>query len=163
LDAALTLVEHLQAAIIDGRRSNGEAGRAEVFLPHSFTFIMMKAFALRDRIDDSEKDYGRHHALDLYTTVAMMTEEDWDVSLELRRRHRAVDKIIEAAELVRQLFGDESSRGILRLKESKYYRTDFQVKEFIAALRDCFSSAGCRRPLRLTGLHSGGGAHGSQS
>jgi hypothetical protein len=36
LDEALTLEEHLQAAIIDGRRSNGKAGRAEVFLPHSF-------------------------------------------------------------------------------------------------------------------------------
>jgi hypothetical protein len=139
LDEALTLEEHLQVAIIGGRRGNGEAGHAEVFLPHSFTFIMMKAFALRDRIDDSEKDYGRHHALDLYTTVAMMTEEDWDISLELRRRHRADGKIIEAAELVRQLFGDESSRGVLRLKESKYYRTDFQVKEFIAALRDLFA------------------------
>jgi hypothetical protein len=135
LDEALTLEEHLQAAIIDGRRSNGEAGRAEVFLPHSFTFIMMKAFALRDRIDDSEKDYGRHHALDLYTTVAMMTEEDWDISLELRRTHSTDNKVIEAGELVKQLFGDEFRRGVLRLKESKYYRTEFLVSKLKQGLR----------------------------
>ncbi len=72
---------------------------------------MMKTFALKDRIDDPEKDYGRHHALDLFTTVALMTEEDWDVSLELRRRHSTDDKVIEAGELVKQLFGDELVAG----------------------------------------------------
>ncbi len=145
LDEALTLEEHLKEVIIDGRRSGGENETAAVFLPHPFTFIMMKLFALRDRIDDSEKDCGRHHALDLYTTLAIMTEEEWEVSIQLHKRHISDAKMIEAGELVRQLFGDEFSRGVLRLKENIYYRPDFQVKEFLQALRDLFTQAKGKR------------------
>lgn len=149
LDEALTLEEHLKEVIIEGRRSDGENDTAVVLLPHPFTFITMKLFALRDRIDDSEKDFGRHHALDLYTTLAIMTEEEWEVSLELQRRTISDPVMVEASRLVRELFGNEFSRGVLRLKENSYYRTGFQLKEFLQALRDLFDQArGSEKPVR---------------
>lgn len=140
LDEALTLEEHLQEVFIEGHRSSGESGFAVVFLPHPFTFIMMKLFALRDRINDPDKDYGRHHALDLYTILATMTEAEWNISLQLREKHAADAKMIEAGQLIHELFGEEFSLGVLRLKESVYYRTDFQVEGFLQALCDLFSS-----------------------
>lgn len=138
VDEALTLEEYLQAVAIETSRSSRETESSVVFLPHSFTFIIMKLFALRDRINDSEKDFGRHHALDLYTIIAMLTEEEWNVCLELSRKYSTDAIILEAGELARKLFEDQLSLGALRLKESNYYRPDFQVREFLEALRDLF-------------------------
>ena len=45
----------------------------EVLIPQAFSFALMKLGALRDRIDDANKDEGRHHALDLYRIMAMLT------------------------------------------------------------------------------------------
>ena len=139
VDEALTLEEQLLAVNIEGRRSDGGLGKSEVFLPHSFTFLMMKLFALRDRIHDAEKDFGRHHALDLYAMIAIMTETDLNTSIELRGKHTADAKLMEARAIVVELFANESCLGVLRLKESAYYRSDFQVQEFIKALQDVFS------------------------
>ena len=142
IDEALTLEEHLKEVFIEGHRTDGEKEIAAVLLPHPFTFLIMKLFALRDRMHDPEKDYGRHHALDLYTVLAIMTEEEWEVALELHKKHRLDAKMIEAGELVHQLFRDESSLGVLRLRESNYYRSDFQLNEFLRALNDLFVQAG---------------------
>lgn len=139
LNEALTLEENLQSISIEGTLSNGEKARVDIFLPHSFTFLMMKLFALRDRITDVEKDYGRHHALDLYMIIAMMTQEDWNNCVEMHRRHKADAKVVEAGKLLKQLFGDIFSPGVLRLKENKYYRADFQLTEFLTALRELFN------------------------
>ena len=66
---AVTIEEHLISLDI------GEAGQPiEVFLPHPFTYTLLKLFALRDQIDNEVKEFGRHHAFDIYTTWAMMTE-----------------------------------------------------------------------------------------
>lgn len=47
-------------------------------MPDAFPYLMMKPFAFHDRRDDPQKDVGRHHALDLYTVVGMMTEGEYD-------------------------------------------------------------------------------------
>jgi hypothetical protein len=138
VDEALTLEEQLQTVTIEGKKGDGKSVAGVVFLPHPFTFVMMKLFAFRDNIDNSKKDYGRHHALDMYTTVAMMTEKDWNTSIDLFRKHRNEKKITEACLLVRQLFDNENGKGILRLKENKYYRASFEIAEFLKALKDLF-------------------------
>ncbi len=99
---------------------------------------MMKLFALHDRKDDSQKDYGRHHALDIYTVLAMMTSRDWEESLSLAKKHRNNIKLKEAAGIVADMFRDESSIGVIRLRESKYYKYSFQLSEFLMALNDLF-------------------------
>ena len=136
VDGALTLEEHLKSVVIE---SSGRKG--EVFIPHPFSFIMMKLFALRDRINDSEKDYGRHHALDIYTVVAMMTAREWEESLSLSGKHKNDSKAKEAAGIVDEMFKDALSLGVIRLKESKYYKADFQLNDFLKALKDLFNIA----------------------
>jgi hypothetical protein len=133
VDGALTLEEHLKSVVIE---SSGRKG--EVFIPHPFSFIMMKLFALRDRKDDSEKDYGRHHALDIYTVVAMMTSREWEESRALSEKHKNSIKLKEASGIVDEMFKGESSIGLIRLKESKYYKDSFQLAEFLRALKDLF-------------------------
>jgi hypothetical protein len=48
-----TLEEGLLSIPIEGTISSGESWRGEVFLPHPYTFLMMKLFAFRDRLQDS--------------------------------------------------------------------------------------------------------------
>lgn len=41
-----------------------------IYLPHPFSYLLLKLHALRDRVYDEETDYGRHHAFDLYSIIA---------------------------------------------------------------------------------------------
>ncbi len=111
----------------------------EVYLPHPFSFVMMKLFALRDRQNDEAKDYGRHHALDLYTCIALMTEEEWEASKKFKNNFSQNESFKEGSVIANELFASEDSSGILRLKESEYYREDFQVAEFRTILLELVS------------------------
>jgi hypothetical protein len=52
VEEALTLEEGLLAIVLTGTLSSGEAWKSEIFLPHPYTFSMMKLFAFRDRLND---------------------------------------------------------------------------------------------------------------
>jgi hypothetical protein len=84
VDEALTLEDGLLPIVLAGALSSGVPGKAEIFLPHPYTFAMMKLFAFRDRVEDADKDFGRYHALDLYTILATTTEDEWAYALQLR-------------------------------------------------------------------------------
>jgi hypothetical protein len=51
-----------------------------VVVPNAFAFLLMKLHAFRDRMnaanDDDSRQLGRHHALDVYRVIAMLTEPD---------------------------------------------------------------------------------------
>ncbi|MCW3097161.1 MAG: hypothetical protein JWL77_2779 [Chthonomonadaceae bacterium] len=49
---------------------------------------MMKLYALRDQWESAEKGFGRKHAIDLYTLIALMTEPEYHTSQELSRRYQ---------------------------------------------------------------------------
>jgi hypothetical protein len=100
VNEALTLEDVLLPIALSGVLSSGEPGDAEIFLPHPYTFLMMKLFAFRDRLGDADKDFGRYHALDLYTILATTTEEEWAYALKLRDQNRDQPGIIEAGRLV---------------------------------------------------------------
>ena len=109
---ALTVEEHLLPVDI------GEADeRVEVFLPHPFTYVLLKLFALRDQIDNEAKDFGRHHAFDIYSTWAMMMEEEFAQAEQLRGAYANVGVMAEALQIAHALFDDENSPGMIRLKE----------------------------------------------
>ena len=96
VDEAPTLEEELLIKTLDGNLSSGTTGQVKVFLPHPFTFLMMKLFAFRDRLNDADKDFGRYHALDMYTILATTTETEWNKALELRDRFQDERYVIEA-------------------------------------------------------------------
>ena len=140
VDEAPTLEDGLTKISLNGFLSSGKSWEAEIFLPHPFTFLMMKLFAFRDQCNNPENDYGRHHALDLYSVLGTTTEPEWEDSLGFRNRLRTERYVGQARDIVLQYFGDREALGVLRLKESTYYRDTFQDLEFISALLELFYS-----------------------
>jgi hypothetical protein len=135
---ALNLEKGLMPIMLKGVLSSGEPCQAEVFLPHPFTFLMMKMFAFRDRVEDKNKEFGIYHALDMYIILTTTTEEEWSQALKFRDIYRDEPYIIEAGEIISKYFSDYSSYGILRLKESRYYSSKLQIDDFISVLRELF-------------------------
>lgn len=138
VDEAPTLEEGLLLVTLSGKLSSGEPWQAEVFLPHPYTFSMMKLFAFRDRLDDADKEFGRYHALDLYTIIATTTEEEWRYALELRGQQGNHPYVLEAGRLVSEHFSAFDRLGMIRLRESPYYRPELQLDEFMSALQELF-------------------------
>jgi hypothetical protein len=132
---ALTVEEHLLAVDI------GEADKhVEVFLPHPFSYVLLKLFALRDQIDNAAKEFGRHHAFDIYSTWAMMTEEEFEQAEQLRGSYADVGIMREAIEIAGALFSDENAKGLIRLKEHAQVEGVelIDLDEFIRDIRGLF-------------------------
>ena len=138
VDEALTLEDGLFPVVLSGKLSSGVLSTAEIFLPHPYTFSMMKLFAFRDRLGDANKDFGRYHALDLYTILATTTEDEWGYALKLRDQSRGLPCIIEAGRLVSENFSAIDRLGMIRLRESPYYRPELRLDEFMSAMQELF-------------------------
>jgi hypothetical protein len=117
-----------------------------MFLPHPYTFSMMKLFAFRDRLNDPNKEFGRYHALDLYAILETSTEEEWGYAFELRNQYEAHPYVLEAGSLVAEYFSARDRLGVVRLRESPYYRPEFQLNEFMSALQELFPAEKGLRP-----------------
>jgi hypothetical protein len=138
VDEALTLEKGLFGKTLEGKLSSGEYWKADFFVPHPYTFSMMKLFAFRDRLDDANKEFGRYHALDLYAILATTTEEEWRYALELRDLYGDQPYVVEAGCLASEYFSALDRLGMIRLQESSYYRPDLQLDEFMSALHELF-------------------------
>jgi hypothetical protein len=126
---------------VRGRRSTGEEYEAQVCLPQAFSYALMKLFAFRDRKDDPDpkKDKGRHHALDLYAIVAMMTEPEYDFARRARTRYADNEKVREAREIVGRDFAGPENIGVLRLREHVLYNAAMDLDTFLSVLREIFA------------------------
>jgi hypothetical protein len=135
---ALYLEDRPVSITVSGTRSGGEAHTATVFVPEAFPYLMMKLFAFDDRQADANKDLGRHHALDLYTIVGMMTEGEYDRARQLGEASRSDDRFVRGCAIVGDHFGTPTSAGVLRLREHRLFRDDFRLGEFFAVLGEIF-------------------------
>jgi len=141
VDETPTLEEGLLLETLTGNLSSGRSWQAEVFLPHPYTFAMMKLFAFRDRLDDADKEYGRYHALDLYTIMATTTEGEWRGALAMRERYAKDPYVMETGILVSKYFSSLDSLGMIRMRESRYYRPELQLADFMSTMKELFSIA----------------------
>jgi len=142
VDEAPTLEEGLLSKTLVGKLSSGDHWQAEIFLPHPYTFLMMKLYAFKDRLKDDNKEFGRYHALDLYTILATMMETEWNQALEFRNQQGGEPYVIEAGRLVAEHFSALDRLGMIRLRESSYYRPELQLDEFMSALQELFPAGG---------------------
>ena len=138
VDEAPTLEEGLLWKTMAGKLSSGEPWQAGIFLPHPYTFLMMKLFAFRDRLGDADKEFGRYHAMDLYTILGTTTEEEWGYALELRDQYGGEPYVMDAGRLVSKYFSSLDRLGMIRLRESPYYRPELQLDEFMSTLQELF-------------------------
>lgn len=137
---ASTLEEGLLQKTLRGTLRSGRPWEAEIYLPHPYTFLMMKLFAFKDRHEDENKEFGRYHALDMYTILATTMEMEWDKALEFRDRYKNEPCIKEAGQLIMKYFSALDRLGMIRLRESPYYRPELQLDEFMSALKELFPS-----------------------
>jgi len=97
-----------------------------LFLPSAFNYLILKLHAFDDRKnrDDAKSDLGRHHAFDLFATVARMDEKDWQTAQEHLAAHRDQAYLAKAISIRKANFACKTDLGILRLQESRSYRID---------------------------------------
>ena len=70
---------------VHGVTSKGQPSRAQIRIPGSFTLLLMKLHAFRDRLEDARKQLAQHHALDIYRIDARSAM----TAVGIRRRRRA--------------------------------------------------------------------------
>jgi predicted nucleotidyltransferase len=138
LEEAVHIDESPVTLTISGNRSNGEPAEAQIHVPQPFTYLMMKLFAFRDRKMDEDKDLGRHHALDLYTIIAMQVESDYQESLRLGNLYAGDTHVETAREIIRSDFAEPTSIGVIRLREHSLFQPEFPVPDFLVVLSEIF-------------------------
>jgi hypothetical protein len=106
----------------------------EVRLPNALTFALMKLGALHDRAHDEEKNLGRHHALDLYRCVAMLTPSEDEAATRIRKRHANHESLSAGREHVQALFRHVDGVGRLRLQEHPLLPVTASIDRFIDEL-----------------------------
>jgi hypothetical protein len=137
-DEAIAIEDGPLLVSLTGNRSIGESYQATIFVPQAFSYLMMKLFAFNDRKADANKELGRHHALDLYTIVGMMTEDEYEMARRLAQEHRDDVHVQKAGEIVQEDFASATSLGVVRLREHLLFRPALLVQEYLEALRDVF-------------------------
>ena len=98
----------------------------------------MKLHAFDDRKTDTNKDQGRHHALDLYSIVGMMTEGEYERAKELGTVHAADARVKRSGAIVREHFANKTAIGALRLREHALFREAFVLDDFVGVLAEIF-------------------------
>jgi hypothetical protein len=104
----------------------------------AFPYLLMKLHAFRDRKADTNKDLGRHHALDVYTIVGMMTESEYERAKVFGAADGEDEHVRRAHTIVNEDFASASSPGILRLREHSLYRANFRLEDFMSVAREIF-------------------------
>lgn len=127
LDEAVAVEEHTFVVPL------GDTG-VLVDVPQPFTYLLMKLMAFRDRCYDDRKDMARHHALDIYRIIAMITPEEEPVVRALAATHRDHPKVVEARRVVGERFTARDSLGILRLREHQLFFARMDLDTFRAEL-----------------------------
>ena len=107
-----------------GQASDGNDASCEVLIPRAFPYALMKLGALRDRINDENKQEGRHHAMDLYRIVGLLTEEEADSSARLALEYEGHYEIGEANRAIDKLLAPRDGLGRLRLLEYQRMNRD---------------------------------------
>ena len=137
-EEAIGIDRESTAIPVRGFRIDGTEDATEVFIPHAFTYLLMKLHAFADRREDARKDVGRHHAMDLYRIVAMMTEAEYHRTLELAQEYVEDQRVERARAIVAADFDTDTRLGVLRVREHRLYRDDLQLDEFLDVLKEVF-------------------------
>lgn len=133
-DGALTLTESPLVIQITGTLSNSHAFAAPVTIPHPFSYLLMKLTAYRDRRNDPDKDLGRHHALDVFRIVAMLTELERDQVQANLHRFASDAQVQSCVDLVRSDFASATAPGVLAMRAHPLWQNGQQLAVFLETI-----------------------------
>lgn len=141
-DEALGFQEHTMVVPVMGILSSGDPYEAAVYVPSAFTLLLMKLHAFRDGCNDENKDLARHHALDIYRIMAMLTEQELDQTQQQLAEHRDESAVVEAVRIAGEYFVSEESLGSLRLREHALWDESMALTDFLSAMKDLLQPSG---------------------
>lgn len=133
---ALDLSRNLESVSLSGQLSDGADYSTMVKIPSPFTYLMMKVTAFGDQVSNEDKNLGRHHALDVYRIVAMLTEAQFRATKQQFRERASSDHVRHVQKLVRKYFGTEEPTGVLRIKEHSFFTNAMQLSVFTDSIAD---------------------------
>jgi hypothetical protein len=97
---------------------------------------MMKVTAFGDQLSNEDKNLGRHHALDVYRIVAMMSEVQFVETKAQFKQHQSSHYVERVRSLVTDCFVTEQSIGNLRMREHAFWGDNMRLPDFIGALKE---------------------------
>ncbi len=109
--------------MVEGTGTDGTEQHGEVLLPHPFTLIVMKLHAFRDahlgneRHSDPRPELARKHVADVYSLVALLTQEEEQTLGVLGQRYGQQPATQEAASIIKALLSAPNTSGTLVLRE----------------------------------------------
>lgn len=109
-----------------------------VLVPNAFSLLLMKLHACHDRLNDENKQLGRHHALDVYRLLAMLTEPELALAQRLRREYRDDEATKNAAIIVEESFAEMTGLAVLRMREHALASAEMQIEQSLDLLHDLF-------------------------
>lgn len=133
---ALDLSEHLEQVTLIGQVSDKQMDTSTVSIPSPFTYLMMKVTAFGDQVENVDKNRGRHHALDVYRIVAMMTEPQFTQTKSQFKQHYSSPYVERVRSLVKDFFVREDGIGILRMREHAFWDDNIRLPEFMGAMKE---------------------------
>lgn len=137
-EEALAFDESLLPLNVEGVRSDGTAASIVVHVPQPFTFLLMKLHAFVDRVADADADLGRHHALDVYRIVAMLTEQEYDSVREATQKHATSRPLRRARDIASTFFSSPESLGVLRMREHPLFGQRMDARRLTETLSNLF-------------------------
>ena len=140
VEEALHLEDRPTEIPVEGPLSDGIRYRGVVFVPEAFPYLMMKLHAFADRKDDANKNLGRHHALDAYTIIGMMTEAEYGRAKAFASADRDNEHIARARGIAAKDFSSATALGAIRMREHPLFRPEFRLDEFVTVLREIFGT-----------------------
>lgn len=137
---ALDLSEDLETISLSGQLAGGRKHTAAIKIPSPFTYLMMKITAFGDQLDNPDKNQGRHHALDVYRIVSMITEAQFDQTKWHFAKNADSAYTKRVRELSSEFFSTSRSVGILRMREHEFFGENMQLESFMGSLQEMVRS-----------------------
>lgn len=138
LEEALAVDRDALSVPISGTLSTGAQHQTTVLIPQGFSYLLMKLHAFRDRMDDEDRELGRHHALDVYRIVGLITKQEYDDVTRLASEFVSHPIVGEASRIAREHFIDPDGRGQLRIREHALFSDAFAIEKFAEELASLF-------------------------
>ena len=136
-EEAIAVEDKPVSVVLTGLRTTGENFSGQVYLPQAYAYLLMKLFAFRDWEQVKQNPgYASKHALDVYSIVAMITEEELAVAEQASRIYWHRPEAREAAAIVQEFFARTTDLGNLRLREHQDFPQNTKLTEFISVLKD---------------------------
>lgn len=113
-----------------------------VYIPHPFTYLILKLFAIKDHLEQPEtKGKSQHHTFDLYRSVAMLTNEEDEQATLLIQKYPDIAQ--EASNIIKKFFVNQDSLGTLALRqyllENQVATDDNSIENFLNYLHSLFN------------------------